>query len=116
MNRIHFALLAFCLSATGVGQVKPTADFYVATNGNDAWTGKLAAPNPARTDGPFASVARAQQAVRGLRGSKPLTVMLRGGTYYLPLSPTSPGTLRFDATDSGAPQSPIAWANYPGET
>jgi uncharacterized protein (TIGR03437 family) len=95
------------------------ADFYVAPNGDDSWSGTLAAPNTAATDGPFASIARAQSAVRALRISSPsrsLTVMLRGGTYYLPLSPTSPGAIDFTLADSGASSAPVAWENYPNET
>ena len=42
--------------------------------------------------------------------------MLRGGTYYLALSPTSPGTLKFTAYDSATPTSRTTWENYPGET
>jgi len=44
-----------------------TADFYVATNGNDSWTGTLEAPNTNRTDGPFATIEKAQKAVRKLK-------------------------------------------------
>ena len=43
-----------------------TADFYIAPNGNDAWSGTLAAPNTGSTDGPFATVAKAQTAVQGI--------------------------------------------------
>lgn len=43
------------------------ADFYVATNGNDLWSGTLSAPNEMRTDGPFASIECAQRAARSLR-------------------------------------------------
>ena len=43
------------------------ADFYVATNGNDSWSGTLEAPNSENTDGPFASIERAQKAVRDLK-------------------------------------------------
>ena len=32
--------------------------FYVATNGNDTWSGKVPAPNADKTDGPFATVER----------------------------------------------------------
>lgn len=39
-----------------------TADFYIAPNGNDAWSGTLAAPNTSATDGPFATLSRAQLA------------------------------------------------------
>ena len=38
------------------------ADFFVSPQGNDDWSGRLAEPN--KDDGPFATVARAQQAVR----------------------------------------------------
>jgi len=106
------ALLPICVLAA-------TADFYIAPGGNDRWSGTLAEPNAAATDGPFASIARAQAAVRALRKSSPdraLTVMLRGGTYYLPLSPTSPGTLSFTQDDSGAATAPVTWRNYPDET
>ena len=44
-----------------------TADFYVSTAGNDRWSGTLAEPNPARTDGPFATLGKAKQAVRQLK-------------------------------------------------
>lgn len=43
------------------------ADFYVATNGNDTWSGTLAEPNGTKTDGPFATLKRAQQAVKELK-------------------------------------------------
>jgi hypothetical protein len=36
-------------------------DFIVATNGNDAWSGKLENPNPEGTDGPFATLQRANE-------------------------------------------------------
>jgi len=32
--------------------------FYVATNGNDAWSGRLAEPNADKTVGPFATAER----------------------------------------------------------
>ncbi len=43
------------------------ADFYVATNGNDSWSGTLDSPNSDKTDGPFANIERAQKAVRELK-------------------------------------------------
>ncbi len=92
------------------------ADFYVATDGNDSWSGTLPAPNSSHTDGPFASLARAQIAVEGLVGTKPVTVMVRAGTYYLPLSPTNPGTLLLGSKDSGTSTLGVTWENYPGET
>jgi hypothetical protein len=92
--------------------------FYVATDGNDSWSGTLAAPNSQGTNGPFASVARAQIAVQGLLKSQfngPITVEVRNGTYYLPLSPTNPGTLNFTSLDSGTQGTRVTWENYPSE-
>ena len=48
-----------------------TADFYVATDGKDVWSGTLPEPNHDGTDGPFATLARARDAVRQLRASQP---------------------------------------------
>jgi hypothetical protein len=91
-----------------------SADFYVATDGKDTWSGKLAAPNSNNTDGPFASIGRAQTAVQGIlqnpKGrTNPIQVLVRAGTYYLsqPLS--------FTAADSGTASLQVNWANYPDE-
>lgn len=70
---------------------------FIAPGGNDAWSGRLAAPNRARSDGPLASLAGARNRLRELRGvtgdnhkprpvvalSEPLTVWVRGGRYEL---------------------------------
>lgn len=57
--------------------------FYIATDGNDAWSGKLPVPNAAGADGPWASPAHARDAIRALKGrgglDGPVTVSLRGG-------------------------------------
>lgn len=88
--------------------------FYVATNGNDSWSGKLAQPDASRRDGPFLTLQRAQKAIRALKGSgalaMPATVYIRGGEYDL----SKP--LVFEPADSGTPQDPITYAAYPGET
>ena len=97
---------------------RATADFFVAADGKDSWSGTLPSPNSRHTDGPFASIARAQIAVRNLIQShrrRPIIVMIRQGTYSLPLSPTNPGTLNFDGRDSGTSKMPVTWENYPGE-
>ncbi len=92
-----------------------TGDFYVAPNGNDQWTGKLAAPNAAKSDGPFATVARAQKAARDLRAAEPnrkspLTILIRAGTYYLP------EPLSLTPQDSASPDSPTLYSNYADES
>ena len=42
-------------------------DFFVSPVGNDSWSGTLDAPNQSHTDGPFATLDRAQKAVRELK-------------------------------------------------
>jgi len=62
--------------------------FFVATNGNDRWSGALPAPKPDGSDGPFATPERALKATRELKQQSPnpkrtLTVCVRGGSYFL---------------------------------
>ena len=71
------------------------ASFYVATNGNDGWSGTLPSPNGRKTDGPFATPQRALQATRKINPGQaldrgPMTVWLRNGAYFL----TEPLTLQ----------------------
>src|SRR5438128_6640093 len=100
-------LASLCVSAAG-------ADFYVATNGNDSWSGTLATPNPARTDGPFATLERARGALRRAKIQGRLatggTVWIRGGTHSRERS------FELAAADSGAPQAPIVYRAYTNET
>lgn len=113
-----FLLVLLAGFASPGARAQSPADFYVAANGNDAWSGTLAAPNAAKSDGPYASVARVQQPVRDAEHGKHesgITVTPREGTYYRSLSPTNPGTLNFTAQDSGKSNRPITWTNYPGE-
>jgi hypothetical protein len=84
-----------------------SANFYVAIDGNDTWSGTLPAPNSGATDGPFLTLNRARQAVNGKAGT---IVQIRGGTYFLS-APVS-----FGAADSGSASAPIIYENYPGET
>ncbi len=87
---------------------------YVDTKGNDRWSGKLLEPNAGKTDGPFATVQRARDAVRELKAGQalknPITVAIRGGKYYFE------ETLRFTAEDSGSREFPIRYQAYVGET
>jgi hypothetical protein len=62
---------------------------FVATNGNDAWSGRLAWPNREGSDGPFATISHAFIAARALRADSSASptnvpsVLVRGGTYFL---------------------------------
>ena len=96
--------------STGPAVNTSATAFYVAPNGSDSFSGTLPSPNAAGTDGPFATLARAQQALRGIPRTSPLVVMLRAGAYTL----SQPLTLT--AADSGSPSAPVTWENYPGET
>ena len=89
------------------------ATFFVATNGDDNWSGKLAEPNTQGTDGPFATLTQARDAVRQLRAkggpAGPVTVMVRGGRYYIE------ETFVLTHTDSGTKDFPTTYTAYPGE-
>jgi len=87
-----------------------SAEFFVSPDGNDAWSGKLAAPNKARTDGPFASLSAAQKAARAARrAGSGVTVWLRQGTYRL----SRP--LLLTEEDSGSTSGMVVYSAYRGE-
>lgn len=78
--------------------------FYVATNGNDRWSGKSPAPAADGQDGPLATLTRAQAALREWRAASPPAgtaprpeVHIRGGSYdleqTLELTPEDSGTI-----------------------
>ena len=75
--------------------------FYVAANGKDSWSGRLAEPNADGTDGPFATLEHARDA---MRSSNIDTTYVREGTYHLTK------TLELTALDNGH-----SFRNYPGE-
>jgi len=82
------------------------ADFFVSPSGSDLWSGTLPDPNADKTDGPFASIEKAQKAVKALKSKvyfpkdspvekrwigsphplgrgKDILVFIREGHYYL---------------------------------
>jgi len=77
------------------------ADFYVSPAGSDSGAGTK--------DAPFATIARAQKAVRASKAAEAKTVYLRGGIYYLP------ETLVLTAEDSGTKAAPVAYAAFESE-
>ena len=95
--RSFLLALLFCSSAFA-------ADWYVAPEGNDAWSGRLPAPNADRTDGPFATLVKARDTIRPLPGAR--TVHLRTGVYELPAG------LEFSSEDSGREYAPVVWQAY----
>ena len=115
--RLSILLATACAQLYWLG-VAPTfgaepraADFFISPQGKDSWSGRIA--DPRENDGPFATVARARDAVRGLlkvqKEPRRVHVVLRGGTYYL----DSP--LEFSPEDSGTEGAPVVYAAAPGE-
>ncbi len=82
-------------------------NLYVSPDGSDSWSGKLARPNSARTDGPLASLAGARDAIRRLKLvvsiTEPLQVIIADGNYTLnePFVLTPP--------DSGTQANPVSY-------
>jgi len=111
--RMFLPTVLFVLATTARAADVPVADFFVAPEGKDTWSGRLAEPKPDGSDGPLASLTGARDAVRRLKAqgplSKPVLVLLRGGNYAV----SQP--VLFDAGDSGTKEAPITYAAYPDE-
>ncbi|NUN98128.1 MAG: right-handed parallel beta-helix repeat-containing protein [Candidatus Omnitrophica bacterium] len=89
-------------------------EFFISPSGNDAWSGKISSPYPARTNGPFATLARARDEVRQLqsdptarKGERLLWLM--GGEHFLAEA------VVFGASESGSEDSPIRIKSHPGQ-
>src|SRR5258706_15410941 len=79
-------LVAVCLPQALV-LAKPSI-LYVATTGNDSWSGHLEKPSASGRDGPLATLPAALKAARVVRQysgttAGTITILLRGGTYRL---------------------------------
>ncbi|AEE97826.1 FIMAH domain-containing protein [Mahella australiensis] len=80
------------------------ADYYVSPDGDDS--------NPGTLEEPFKTIEKARDTVRAVIAdgmTSDMTVMLRGGTYYLD------STVTFDEKDSGRDGYKVIYKNYPGE-
>lgn len=106
-------VVAMHVSSAAASQVAPDADFHVSPQGDDTWSGTRAAASDDRTDGPFASLTRARDAVRELpdrlERKRPIVVMVRGGRYELA------DPLVLTPADSGTAEAPVRWIAYPTE-
>ena len=81
---------------------------FVASDGDDNWSGRMAMPNKAKNDGPFATLEKARDEIRKLRqsGQMPpggITVEIRGGVYYLDKP------FELGEADSGNENSPVVY-------
>jgi hypothetical protein len=91
LSVVSLLVVTHCLGAQPGNRSQfrpPPGSFFVATNGNDQWSGTLPAPKPDGTDGPFATPGRALKATRDLRqqGAAPKqrpSIWVRGGSYFL---------------------------------
>ena len=110
MLNLHRSLIAIItLALASVAN----ADFYVATDGDDA--------NPGTKAKPFATLERARDAVRqaiiqnpkpsprDLRSKSKIEVVVRAGTYELTQ------TFKLAAEDSGSEKAPVIYRAYPKE-
>lgn len=112
--RYSFALLTLIHVSTLPSYCQSTNTIYVSREGDDNWSGKLAAPNKNLTDGPFATLTRARDEIRAWsqHGTLPtggIRVLVRGGTYSLS------HTLKLSFQNSGTNDAPIVWSAYPGD-
>jgi len=110
---IALVLVKCCVAQNSISQLGQVTEFYVSPNGNDGWSGKVSEPNNARSDGPFATLEAARDAIRRMKGSgallRPVTVYLRGGTHVL----EEPFLLT--DVDSGTNKAPITYSAYQNE-
>ncbi len=118
MRRAHVLFLSAALLETALITVAAAATLpgpvilYVSTNGNDAWSGRLPAPNQTSSDGPLASLAGARDRIRAERariGDRPVRVQVRGGVYFMSAA------FVLEARDSGTAHAPVAYAAYKKE-
>jgi hypothetical protein len=76
------------------------SDVFVSPGGSDQWAGSA--------DRPFASLERARDAVRNLRGHEPITVWIAAGSYELTR------TFALTQADSGTAAAPVVYRALPG--
>ncbi len=69
--------------------------FFVATGGDDSWSGRWQEPNTDRTDGPFATLGAACRAARKQAAGQSRRIVMQAGQYFF----GEPLTL--DAADCG---------------
>lgn len=107
MKRLWGAVGLLWCTSVGLGWADGLT-LYVAPQGRDTWSGTLAVPNAAKTDGPLASMTGARDAVRRLRnaGACPaggIAVEFQRGRY----EQLAPCVLT--AEDSGTAAAPVVY-------
>src|SRR5205085_1893139 len=92
-----FGLLAVLIASVPVGAV----EIYVSPSGQDGASGTRAAP--------LQTLPAAQRVARKFLGRERVTILLRGGVYYLA------DAIVFTAGDSGTRENPVTYTAAPGE-
>ena len=108
--------LSFLAAALIGAMVAPACSgavtIHVAPDGNDRWSGRPDRPNPARSDGPLATLAGARARLRRMRITasieEPVHVVVADGRYTL----IEPFVLT--PADSGTKKAPIVYEAAPG--
>ncbi len=112
-NRVFWGIL-LCAAAIIPSFCVHALTLHVTPNGNDAWSGSMAEPNPAATDGPLASLSGARDTLRALRSqgklTEPVTVLIHTGDYFI----AEP--ILFTEEDSGTQEAPVTFEACPGES
>jgi parallel beta-helix repeat protein len=99
---MRFLIMCFVLMFMGMNPAKSfSADWYVATDGNDQHIGTK--------EQPFATIARARDEVRKYSKTEPVTIWIRGGHYQIPQ------TLTLNPSDSGTAEAPITYRAFADE-
>ncbi|WP_419194234.1 right-handed parallel beta-helix repeat-containing protein [Novipirellula herctigrandis] len=96
---VCFAVLAATFGST-ISTAEAT-EFYVSPSGKETASGSK--------QDPFASLQLARDAVRRVSGASPITVFVRGGSYFLP------NGIKFEKQDGGTAEFPTIWKAYADE-
>jgi hypothetical protein len=106
------SLVFFLASMFGFLTRVDAMTLYVSPEGSDRWSGLLAQPNVAKTDGPVATLERARDLIRQSRNGtelrEPVRIVVAGGIYTM----TAPFVLA--PQDSGTDRSSITYEAAPG--
>jgi hypothetical protein len=107
----HLAFVIFvCGAVCEIGLAEAPTVYYVAPNGNNAWSGTREAPSG--NDGPWLTISKARDVVRSRIAAgmtSDITVLIRGGEYFQNYQ------VNFGPQDSGNNGHRVIYRNYPGE-
>jgi hypothetical protein len=111
--KLSIYLLGVCLIGSSTFGAEPVK-FYISTQGNDRWSGKLSQADVSQTDGPWATIEHARDEIRKMKatGGLPpggITVDVLAGRYELA------APVELTADDSGTAESPIVYQARPGD-